>query len=464
MQILKKYGAVLFLILVFPAVRFIANNLVLESSDEIYAYIPQESDFVIEVNTRNFITEIGYQRIFEEEYVNRKLYPETEEEPKERYVETGLNLFEKVILFREQWSDESIWIAVMKYTDEEKLKHFILSQVPEAHFVLNDDYAIIQLSESTNQENLNEHLNKISKKEVKAFSERINLSQVFNPQKEINCYIIPENTPYNQLIDGYLAFDFLPDHIAIEGSFTPIAEFNEAPPIAYALNQEKAFSMRSSLNLINSIYWFNKEKIENVPEYSQMAFDYDGVDCHMVNRNAGYSIPFKSYPKIDMHFDVLENDLWYSFFDSLQINRHIAVDTAKSIFVTSQGAFFSYSLTDQVFELKQNSFKLVPSDQENLYFDLRMLIDPMIENTTFFVDEQNPPSQLEQRLGMMVAHQMMDEIRLLANMEWVEFQLTGTDDNLILANGRVEMKDKTGQSMIESLSLGTTALSFIKSY
>lgn len=465
MQALKKYAAVLVLLLTFPLVRFFANNFIQESDTSSYAYIPQESDFVVEINSRNFISEMAYQRIFNENYFIEKVYPPTEDEEIEsRFVETGVDLFERVILFREQWANESIWIAVIKYTDKDAFKNFILEQIPEAHFEFGEEHVIVQLNESADQDKLNEHLQKISKKEIKAFTERVNLADIFDPKKEINCFIIPQTTAHNQLIDGYLSFDFLQDHIAIEGNFTPIHEFNGTEGIAYAGNPDKAFSLRSSLNVFNSLYWFSEEKIEGVPEYDQMAFDYDGVRCCLVHRNMGYSTPFKSFPHVALHFDIMEEDVWTTFFDSLRTQNQIKIDTANQLLVTREGATFNYDLSPEHFQLSQNPFELQPADDPDLYFDLRMNVDAMIDRTVFEVDPENPPSVLEQGIGMAIADEIMNEIRVLANMDEITFQLRKSEENTIAASGRVNMKEANGQSMIESLSFGTAALLFLKNY
>lgn len=464
MQRIKKYAAILLLLLVYPIVYSVANLFVLEEGDEIYAYIPQESDLVIEINTRNFASELAYQRIFEEAYFMEKVYPDDEGKVESRYVETGLDVMSKFILFREQWANESIWIAIVKYSNQEMAKNYLFAQMPNSHVEFSDDYAIIQLSVSSSQENLTEHLKKIADKEVKSFNERAILSTVFDPTKEINCYIIPKTRENNQLIDGYVSFDFLGDQIAIAGSFTPISNFGETEPIAYAIDPEKALSMRSSFNFFNSIYWFNSEKIENVPEYKQIAFDYDGVECFMVHRELGFTTPFKSYPKIDLHFDILKKEIWYAFMDSLKKNPTYQIDTVQHTIITAEGAHFTYAQNDRVFELTQDSVTLNPANDPLLYFDLQLNFDALLDRTTFSVDENHPPSDLEQQFGLMAARGFLSEIKLLANMESGTFQLRGTDDGLILASGQLLMKEKNGSALIESLAFGSAAFSFLQSY
>lgn len=464
MQRLKKYAAVAVLILVFPIVRFIASSFILEPSNEIYAYIPQESDFIVELNAQNFIKEMAYQRIYKEDYFMDRVYPETDEEPEKKFKETGIDLFSKIILFREEWADETIWFAILKYTDEDLVRTFLTEEAADVQFEFSNDYVIAQLNLSSSQEKLNEHLKKISKKEVKAFTERVNLTKLFDPKKEINCYVIPRNTPSNQIIEGYFSFDFLTDHIAIEGALTPVPTFDEIPPAAYAINMEKALSLRSSLNLLNSIYWFNEEKIENLPQYKQMAFDYDGVDCKLVHKNMGFTTPFSSYPAVEAHFDIANKAVWYDFFDSLRVGNAVQIDTIQKTLITAEGAHFHYEISPTEFEIRQKPFTLSTATENNVYFDFRMDISDMIDRTVFSVDEQHPPSDLEQSLGLMVANKIIDEIRFLANIESISFRLTKESSTEILANGRLEMNEKNGHSMVESLSLGSAAARLVKNY
>ena len=102
--------------------------------------------------------------------------------------------------------------------------------------------------------------------------------------------------------------DFHKDHIDIDGEFNTASNFDQTPAISYSIDNDKAFSLRSSLNIFKSIWWFSDEKIENVPQYNQMALDYDGVNFFLVNRNWGYPFPFKTFPEVQLKFDISKND------------------------------------------------------------------------------------------------------------------------------------------------------------
>lgn len=465
MKALKKYLAILFLILAFPLFRFVANQFVLAPSNDIYAFVPQESDFVIEINTRNFVQEIMYQKLYHETYFNEKVYPVKKgEKPESRWVESGIDMFSKIVLFREQWANEAIWFAVIKHNGVDKLKSFILTQNQEAIFETNERFAIIQLTPSSNQESLSEHIKNLSNQEIKSFKERKNITSLFKNDKEINCFIIPKPSDHNDLLEGYFSFDFTDDKIVIDGEFTPISGLETFRPIAYELDNSKAMSLRSSLNLFNSIYWFDDKSIERVPEYSQLAMDYDGVLCQMIHKNQGYSTPFKSKPRLALHFDILKEGVWNQFFDSLTSNPTITVDTAAQLISTQEGASFNYRKTNRVFELMQDSIQLKKSNDEKVFFDFYLNPDWIIDRTEFTVHPEFPPSALEQNFGLAIAMDIMNQIKTIASMEFIDFQILSKDDQHINVTGEVVMKEKNGHSVVETLSFGTLLFKFIQSF
>lgn len=469
MRLFKKYGAVVLLIMVFPLIGFFAKNFILESNTAIYAHIPQESDVVIEINVRNFITEIGYQRIYNEGYFLEKMYPNKEDGskkpiPENQFGEMGFDVFSKIILFREQWATEQIWIALIDYTNESELRSFILAENPAASFAFGEEYAVVQLSPSENQEKLDEHLKKISQKEIKCFTERVDLSAIFDPSHEINCYIIPQVTHDNQLTEGVLSFDFLTDHIEISGNFTPIPSFDLNESIAYTTDNDVALSIRSCLNIFTSIYWFNQERIENVPDYSQLAFDYNGINCYLVKRSSSSSMPFKSFPQLKLAFDISEPKVWYDFFDSLQTNEQIVVDTLRKELYTKENAFFRYELKHDQFKLMQAPFTLTPNDEQGIYFDLNAKIDPLLDNTKIFVDDKNPPSLLQQKIIPVFAQDRIDALKSISSIESIKFQLKQGKENLIIADGRINMRNKNGQSMVESISFGAAFVAYLEAF
>jgi hypothetical protein len=462
MQNLKKYSAVLLLLVCFPIFKFIASSFILESDNQVYQYIPIESDVVIEINPKNFISEIAYQRIFNEIYFLEKVTPK--ETTKDKIEPLGIDLFSKIILFREKWSTEDVWIAILSYSDKAALQRFLFQINPSLNVIYQNGFAFAQLTPSNQQDKLDLHLQKIANREIKPFTERVNLPIIFDGQNEINCYFIPQATASNQLIDGYLYFNFLPNKIDIGGSFTPIPEFESTSTLAYERNDSVAFSLRSSLNIFKSLYWFSDEKMDNLPDYCQMALDYNGVECFLINRNAGYNFPFKSYPQISAQFDILEPLVWQAYLDSLVSKNLVSLKDSSNELYTKQGAIFNYELNQQEFVLRQDSFHLKPSLDTTLYLDFQMKIAPILDNMVFAVDLKNPPSQLEQTIGMAIVGEVIEEIRTMANISSLNFQLKKSLNNEILAHGEILMNEQKGHSVVESISFGTSALRFATTY
>jgi len=459
MQAVKKYIGILIILLIFPISWFIGKNFITDGDAAIYSYIPQESDIVIEINSRNFIGEMMYQRIFNQDYVKERVEVEKEDIP------TGINYFSKVILFREVWANESVWICVVGVENEQDFEKFVATKISEPHIVTNDGYAVIQLGPSSNQEQLDEHLANIANKKIKPFSTRVDLSKHFNKEKEINVYMIPQTSnANNQLIDGYLNMDFHQDHIDIGGEFNVVSGFNDKKGIVYPVNEEAALSIRSSLNVFNSIWWFNSEQIENVPQYDQLALDYDGMKIFLCDKNWGYQFPFKSFPEMQMRFDLSKSERWFAFFDTINAQGKIKVDTTTKSLITEQGTFLQYDITESHFDLSRSGVNLTADPQEDVYFDMQFKIAPLLDNTKFSVDEENPPSILEQSIGISIAEDMIDELHAFDNIEQIRFQMSNGGEGKIKAEGKVQMKDKNGQSMVESMFFMTEALLYIKEF
>lgn len=460
MRLVKKYLAVITLMSLLPICWMIGKNFVTEAKTDIYSYIPQESDIVIEINSRNFISEIMYQRIYNEEYVLNKV-----EVQETDVAETGIDYFSKVILFREQWADENIWIAVVGVKNKTAFKAYAKEKIGDLIIEFGDNHAIIQLTESKNQAKMDEHLKNISKKNIKPFTARVNLKKYFLTDKEINCYMIPQSADANhQLIDGYINMDFHQDHIDIGGEFNTVSTFTETPSIAYALNEDVGFSLRSSLNVFKSLWWFSTEEIEDVPDYKQMAVDYDGVKMFMVDLNWGYQFPFKTFPEMQMRVDALDGKEWKAFFQEIQEEGKVKVDTTIKSLITEQGAFFQYNLTNDYFELSRSGTNFIAATDEGVCFDFQMKIESLLNNTKFLVDDDNPPSAFEQSIGLSIANDMVSEMHVFDDIEQIRFQMKRADNAKIQANGQVQMKNKEGQSIVECMFFMTEALLFVKGY
>ncbi len=462
MRKLKKYLAVAVLLLALPISAFIATKFVLESDKSIYKFIPEESDIVIEINTRNFISEVAYERIYHETYFHEKIVREEYEEP---IADFGLDIFSSIIIFRERWSEKSMWMALVGYTDQGLFQAYISENFPSVKTCFGKDYVMLQLTPYENQEQVDLHMRKIMDGEEKSFNDRVHLSEIFDRRKEINCYIAPSDKQEgNQLLSGNISLDFLSDQIKIAGEFTPVSGFAENAPVAYALDEEAPFSMRSSLNLLNSVHWFSEDNITGLPLYSQMAVDYHGMNLFMVNKELGYMHQFKQHPDLQAHFDILDYPTWKTFFEEMQASPDFKIDTVAHILSTKMGTFFNYRFDEKEFDLLRNEENLTPNEDDKLYFAVQMKIMPIQDNIKLAIDERNPPTEMEQLLGMELVQIILDELNFLSNVEDIRFELKLEDETKMIADGHIQMLNKGGHSIIESVSFGSAAILFIAEY
>ncbi len=460
MRPLKKYFAILIIMVVIPISWAVGKNFITDASTEIYGYIPQEADIVVEINNRNFISEIMYQRIYNEDYVNNTVEVEEEDIP------TGIDYFSKVILFREQWAEESVWIGIVAVNNDSEFRNFVEEKIDDSHIVFGDDHAIIQLTASSDQAAMDEHLKNIANKKTKPFTARVDLRTKFDKDKEINCFLIPQSRSHvnNQIAEGVLSMDFHYDHIDIDGDFTTVHDFVGTPFTKYPLNEDVALSLRSSLNVFNSIWWFSKEQIEDVPEYDQIAIDYDGVALRICDKNWGYPFPFKSFPEMQMQFDYSQPEQWKQFMAEVINEEKVRIDTITNSLITEQGAFFKYDLTDNAFQLSRAGTNFKADESENLYFDFQMKFEQLISNTVVEIDEENPPTAMESALISMAMEGEIEGLHTFDNIEQVRFKMMEDGEEKIKAEGHVQMKNRDGQSIVEGMYFITEALFYIKAF
>ena len=460
---IRKYIALAIVFLPLFLFKIVASLFIIEEGNAIYSYVPIEADVVIEVNTRNFIKEIAYQRIYEEEYFIEKVYPDPTAQP-EPIIETGVNYFDRIVLFRETWPEEKVWSMIFSYTSKEALEKFAADNFPDAHLYYTDDnFVIFQISQSDQQDAVDEHFKRIAAGDSKPITEKINIRELFPRDKEINCYFAPQTTnPENQIIDGTVSLDFMNDEIKVDGQFIPVSDFNQNETIKYPINEEVAFSMRSSLNLFHSLYWFSNEKLSNIPSYDQMAFDYDGVNMFLCQYDSPY--PFNSFPVLQMRFDIGdEQEEWQGYFDDLIEEQEFRLDTVMQMVHTPQGACFKYNVNDEVFEFMRTEVNLEETLDDSIYMEMRLDTRRLFDNTIVAADSADPRSKLELNLLLSGANSVIEDMRGISIMSEVNFKLAKDGENL-KASGKVVMKEEEGNSMIECLFLGKGALFMLKEY
>jgi hypothetical protein len=467
MRGLRKYLAILFILTVYPMVHIIASSFIVLDDNSIYKYVPEDSDLVVEINCRNFVQEILYQKVYNEEYFNNKLFPPDQPPAERPDFNIGIDPFSKIVLFREVWSEQQIWIAVIPCEDQNLLKAFIAKQHADAKVIFNEDFAFVQLMEAQDQEKLDAHLKEIAEGKMKSFANRVNLAEAFDPSKEINIYLVHESlNDESRIIEGYLNMDFLADEIKVDGKFIPVSGFESYPSIAYAINDSAAISIRSSLDVLNTIYWFTEEKIDRIPKYTQLAIDHSGINFFHTSLEFGYDYPIKSYPDVQIHFDFSDPEPWRNLLEHVRTEHNVTVDSVGHLIATSQGTFFQYEFSDNHFRLMRGVKQLPAEAPGNVYFAMHADMEALLDNCIFQIDEENPPvdiiDQKRRELGVLASTVVIEELKLIATMSTFDFTLTLDKNSELIAEGHGIMKEKNGHSVIESMTFGTTAALFIK--
>lgn len=456
---------ILFLVAIYPIVHFVAIHFYLNADTNIYKYIPQDSDIVIEINSRNFIKEVMYQKIFRESYFNETLFPpEDALGRRPTNLNVGINVFSKVIVVREQWAEVDVWLAIVEYNDKAALQKSIGGENSGSKIFFGDEVAVIHLNARETIDGLDDHLQKIAAGEVKSFTERVDLVDYFDPDKEINVYLLHDSgNEHTQLLDGRLSYDFLADRIDVDGEFTPVSGFESTPPIIYEMNEDAALSIRSSISLFNSLYWFGKNRIENLPEYNQMAFDYNGVLITLCDMKLDLPFPAKQFPEMQLRFDVQDTNEWRQFIDNLVESGQMNVDTTVNMLSTNLGTFVRYRFEGGQFELmREDQTNFVSEDNSNVYFDFRMEIDPLLDNTKLAIDEDNPPNETESSIALGIASNQIADLKLMTNVESMWYTMRLEQSDLMSADGEVIMKNKSGSSIIECVKFASSLMDYVK--
>jgi hypothetical protein len=444
-----KIGVVIYFACVFPLLYIIAVFFILKPNPAIYSYVPQDADIVIELNSKNFIREIGFQRIYNEDYFLRKI-PSSDEESliEESPLNTGINFFSQLLIFRENWVDEEIWYSVLKIDNQKDFNAYLESKQMVFEKCYSGNYVVIQLTKSEQQKKVSEHLHKIANKEVKTFNSKVSLSEVFSSDNEINIYIAPNNSKH--IIDGYLYLNFLEDKIVINGHFTPISQNEEIPFIAYKEESELAFSLRSSLNLFNSLYIFNNQTLENLPEYNQLSMDFNGTKMLTSNE----TIPLIAYPKLNLQFDIYDADIWNNYLTELNQTEGLNVDymNQKISLNTDAKSVIKYNLDDSEFSLFQTPNSFECSEKNGTYLSLNIKPGLFVENTTFVKDSINPPNLIANLKISIFQSLIEDDMSYWNEFENINFSITDDKENAVdfKSDGLILYKEKKGHSMIES--------------
>jgi hypothetical protein len=450
MKKIFKFLIVVYFALVFPILFFIADFFILNSNPKIYRLIPQDADIVIEINTKNFIQEVAYQRIFNESYFLKRLPKDNEDNlVTSDNLDFGINPFSQVIIFRENWADNNIWYGIIAIKNKPKFETFIKESGYKFNIEYADNYAIILFKDKNNPEIVN-HQQKMSQYKLKSFDSKIDLSEIFNADNELNIYIAPKNS--KDIIDGYLHFNFEKDRVTTSGTFTPVGKTQDISFINYELNNDVALSLRSSLNLFNSVYLFNKNiSLKNLPQYSQLCIDFDGTTLKTLHSD----IPIIAYPELNIQFDIIDSLNWRNYLNDLNNNNTFIVDSINhQLIVNAESqSFLNYDLNHQYFKIYQHENNFSKKVINNTFFSLIIHPNSILEKTFFKKDSLNPPNFVD-GIKIGIIESLMDDMNFWNDVDYINFTITADSTSTdFISRGDVIYLEKEGHSIIESLVL-----------
>ncbi|MDX1349987.1 MAG: hypothetical protein R3279_07065 [Putridiphycobacter sp.] len=443
---LKKHLLFSFIALSIFGIGLLINTLILPATNDLYQYIPGESDVVIEINAINFAKETGQQWVYAPEHFD--LEPEEE---KQKMVsasrDIGIDLFSKILIFNEQWSEESLWFAVMAYNNQEKLATFIESNFPKAKLNFEKNVAIVQLSKSKNQAAVDQYIGNIFARKVKSIEANPLIKKQFLNENEINIYLKSLKSEY--ISDGYLSINFETNQIDIDGYFHPIGS-TSVRPIAYATDKDIGLSLRSSLNLLNTIYLFRGTKLEYLPDYEQIALDYDGATL-LTNNDV---IPVTSYPNINMQLDIYDDKTWLQYIDASIEDGSLLVAQDTIMINSEVKAKLRYKIANQKFELFQASKSLQLAKPDNqTYFELIVHPSEIIEKMVFKEDSRNPPKLVASQI-IKIVKSLLEDFHYIKAIDEINFVINKQkgDENYI-SSGHIVYHNIDSHSTIESYFL-----------
>ncbi len=450
MKRILKILVITYFALVFPILFFIADFFILNSNPKIYSLIPQDADIVIEINSKNFIQEVAYQRIFNEDYFLDRLPKDEEDNLVDRdHLDFGLNPYSQVIIFRENWANTNVWYAVVAINNKNKFNDFLNDKDYHFNIEYADNYAVVLLTDTNDDEIIN-HQKNIANFKIKSFDAKVDLSEVFEASNEMNVYLAPKNSKH--IIDGYLHFDFKKDRVITKGNFTPVGKIEDIAFINYQTNDDKAVTLRSSLNLFNSVYLFNKDvSLKNLPQYTQLCLDFDGTTLITSHSD----IPIVAYPKLNIQFDITDSLIWKSYIDNLNDSSTFIIDETNHQFVinTETQTYFNYSLNHQFFKIFQQPNDFIAQEQSNTYFYLNIQPNLILENTEFIKDSLNPPTFVD-GIKIGIIESIMEDMNFWNDVDLINFKITNDKSSLdFKSEGEIIYLNKKGHSIVESIVL-----------
>jgi len=439
---ISKHLIFLYLTLIFILILNMASKVVLNQNFSIFDHVPSESDLVLEVNTKNLFKEVIYQKI----YNSVKIETDEYEEEYNTFQNSGINFFSKLVVFREHWANEPVWFMLISIDNQKKFETFSKDFMQYNTVTFFKNYALLQLNAVNDsiQNQVDSHIENIKNRKVKSARSKPMIADNFSNDNEINIYLKMSKSEF--ITDGYFNINFFIDHIKVLGQFTPVAKSTPVLAIKHSLKPDKAFSLRSSLNLFNTLYLFNDVKLEKLPDYSHLSFDYDGATLLTVNEE----IPIHTYPNLSLNLGINNPDEWQKYLDRMVKVRKLQINGDTLMIDSGTKTFMKYNISNDAFNLLQEPINYDNNTDSTLFFNLSVQPSKLIAKTFFKKDEKNPPKMFA-NLKIGVIQSIIEDFNYLNAIQSIDFSITRINsESDYKSEGQVIYKAENSHSIVES--------------
>ena len=447
MKPLIKHISFIFFLLCFVFILILGSKLLLKPTQKIYAFIPEDSEIVIEINLQNFVKEIAFQKVFNTQNEELALLEEISADEIKKLLNSGIDVNSKAILFCEKWTDNYIWYAVLTIDNKNKFSDFAAEKEleNEVHYVNN--YALIQLNHHVNQEMVSAHIQDILQQKVKSILSSDKITHDFNDENEINAYINIENsTHFNE---GCISLNFMKNKIDLSGFFHPKASNEQLNTIEYESDKNLAFSLVTTLNLLNFFDFIHDGNKKKTPNYNQLALNFDGTILKTTNN----AIPVDIYPDLNLSIGIDNRKSWEDYLIELSNEESITMKADSMVFDLQAKIFFQFLLSEQSFDLFQSQKKFKQQPINNYYLSLFAQPSKFIDKTFFQKDEMNPPKIIA-NMKINVIKTILDDFQYLKNIDTLSFDIFKENENEdFISKGSIVFKSQNSHSIISSLLL-----------
>jgi len=440
MKFFLKYSLLIYFSIAYLLIYSFADFSILKSNSNVYSFVPQDANQVVEVNTREFMKKIATQFFYNKEYVLPYLvndsYSDVNRVGEVEY--TGVDMSSNIIFFSESWEGEIMWYCVLGIRDVDDFTQFVSEYGHITQFELVNDYAVCLLSKSEHTNDVSMHLKQISKKNVKSIDSKIDLSKIFDAKNEINYYVSSEDNEY--ITDGLASVKFNTNRIVLEGEYTTVGSIESVETITQNVNLESALSLRTTFNLWREALYYN-----------ELILDYETTKVVTTNK----VVPMHVYPGLKAVFIGGKGSDWSSLVDSVDRQNDFFVDYTKQNIEYLKELSFSlgYRIVNNDFILANDSVFNGSENKVNVtnkLFELNIFPDLFPERIRFVDDKLSPPSMLS-NLKLNVFKNVLNDVVKVNKLEQIYCSVKYSDDQTkLFLNGEVVFKEKSGHSIIES--------------